>query len=85
VRKSALVAAIECLPMSTSATQLPAETRQSVAVPSPCVSVCRIDAATGWCEGCLRTIDEIAHWSALPDDDKRAIWADLARRRAAGR
>jgi predicted Fe-S protein YdhL (DUF1289 family) len=55
------------------------------AVPSPCISVCRIDPATGWCEGCLRTIDEISCWSALDDDDKRAVWADLARRRSAGR
>ena len=30
------------------------------AVPSPCIAVCRMDAATGWCEGCLRTLDEIA-------------------------
>ncbi len=52
-------------------------------VPSPCVSVCRIDAASGWCEGCCRTIDEIAHWSLLDDDEKRAVWADLGRRRAA--
>jgi predicted Fe-S protein YdhL (DUF1289 family) len=53
----------------------------SGAVPSPCVSVCRIDPATGWCEGCLRTIDEIAHWTVLDDDEKRAIWSDLDRRK----
>jgi predicted Fe-S protein YdhL (DUF1289 family) len=51
-------------------------------VPSPCVSVCKIDAATGLCEGCRRTIDEIAHWGLLDDDEKRAVWADLNRRRA---
>ena len=32
-------------------------------VPSPCISVCRMDAASGLCEGCLRTLDEIAAWS----------------------
>ncbi|HUD31901.1 MAG TPA: DUF1289 domain-containing protein, partial [Variovorax sp.] len=26
-------------------------------VPSPCISVCRIDAASGLCTGCLRTLD----------------------------
>jgi len=52
-------------------------------VPSPCIDVCRIDAASGWCEGCLRTIDEIARWSAMTDDDKRAVWQALPRRRAA--
>ncbi len=27
--------------------------------PSPCIAVCRLDEATGFCEGCFRTIDEI--------------------------
>jgi predicted Fe-S protein YdhL (DUF1289 family) len=50
-------------------------------VPSPCTSVCRMDARTGWCEGCLRTLDEIAAWSVLSDEDKRALRAELRRRR----
>ena len=50
-------------------------------VPSPCINVCRMDDATGWCEGCLRTIDEIAAWSGMADDDKRAVWRLLERRR----
>ena len=50
-------------------------------VPSPCVSVCRMDEATGWCEGCMRTLDEIAAWSLLDDDDKRAVRAVLGQRR----
>ena len=52
------------------------------AVPSPCIDVCRIDAATGWCEGCLRTLDEIAGWGSLDDDNKRAVWRELPARRA---
>jgi predicted Fe-S protein YdhL (DUF1289 family) len=52
-------------------------------VPSPCIDVCRMDEATGWCVGCLRTLDEIALWSALDDDDKRQVWRDLEQRRAA--
>jgi predicted Fe-S protein YdhL (DUF1289 family) len=51
------------------------------AVPSPCINVCRMDDATGWCAGCLRTIDEIAAWSALDDEARREIWVDLGRRR----
>ncbi|MCW5610062.1 MAG: DUF1289 domain-containing protein [Rubrivivax sp.] len=51
-------------------------------VPSPCISVCRMDAASGWCEGCLRTLDEIAAWSLLDDEGKRAVWAQLPARRA---
>jgi len=43
------------------------------AVPSPCVSICRMDPASGLCVGCLRTLDEIAQWSSMADDDKRAV------------
>ena len=46
-------------------------------VPSPCTSVCKIDDATGLCAGCLRTLDEIAAWSALADADKRWVWQQL--------
>lgn len=52
-----------------------------VVVVSPCVNVCRMDAATGWCEGCLRTLDEIGAWSVLGDAGKHAVWAALAPRR----
>lgn len=52
-------------------------------VPSPCISICRMDPKTGWCEGCLRTIDEIAAWSRLDDEAKRAVWSLLAARRDA--
>ncbi len=48
---------------------------------SPCVSICTMDEATGWCQGCLRTLDEIALWSVLDDDDKRAVWVELGQRR----
>ncbi len=51
-------------------------------VPSPCRNVCRMDAASGYCEGCLRTIEEIAGWSAMAEDDKRRIWAQLPQRAA---
>ena len=40
-----------------------------------------MDDATGWCEGCLRTLDEIAVWGGLPDDDKRVLWQQLRQRR----
>ena len=52
-------------------------------VPSPCINVCRMDAASGLCEGCLRTIDEIAAWGTMDDDDKRTVWQRLEQRRAA--
>ena len=49
-------------------------------VPSPCISVCRMDAATGLCEGCLRTLDEIAAWGSASDADKRGMWQQLVKR-----
>jgi uncharacterized protein len=48
---------------------------------SPCISICRMDEATGWCEGCLRTIDEIAVWSLLDDSERQQVVALLGKRR----
>ena len=55
----------------------------SADVASPCVQLCELDAETGWCRGCLRSIDEIAAWSALDDAQKREIWQRLPARRVA--
>ena len=51
-------------------------------VPSPCISVCRVDADSGWCEGCLRTLGEIAAWSQLGNDAKRGVWQIIEQRAA---
>jgi predicted Fe-S protein YdhL (DUF1289 family) len=40
-----------------------------------------MDPSTGWCLGCLRTLDEIAAWSALGDDAKQQVWQLLEQRR----
>ena len=53
-----------------------------MSVQSPCIDVCRMDAKSGLCEGCLRTLDEIAGWAAAPDEQKRLILAAIAQRRA---
>ena len=49
-------------------------------VPSPCASVCRMDMDTGFCEGCRRTLDEIAAWGRMGDDDKRDFWIEIGKR-----
>jgi uncharacterized protein len=49
-------------------------------VPSPCVSVCLMDASSHFCDGCFRTLDEIAAWSGMDDDAKRGVWQLLAQR-----
>jgi uncharacterized protein len=52
-------------------------------VPSPCTSVCRMDQNGLYCVGCLRTLEEIAGWSAFDDARRRQIWEELSRRKAA--
>lgn len=61
----------------------PPQGRPATEVASPCINVCQMDDASGLCRGCARTIDEIAAWSVLDGDEKRAILADIALRRAA--
>lgn len=61
-----------------------------MSIQSPCTSVCRIDPASGYCEGCFRSIPEITDWSRADDARKREILAEVARRKttaqpAAGR
>lgn len=51
-------------------------------VASPCVNVCQMDAATGWCRGCARRLDEIAGWGAAPELCQRQILDQLPARRA---
>ena len=55
------------------------------AVASPCNSVCRMDAASGWCEGCLRTLDEIADWSSLTTRPSAGSGVQLRQRRVVWR
>lgn len=52
--------------------------------PSPCVSVCRMNAATGLCEGCFRTIDEIARWGAMDSAAREAAWSRIEQRQGSG-
>lgn len=52
-------------------------------VPSPCVSVCRMDAERGLCTGCLRTIPEIGGWSRADAASKRSVWHAIAVRASA--
>jgi len=53
----------------------------SAAIESPCIKVCAIDATTGWCLGCGRSMAEIGGWSSLPPDRRRAIMNELDARK----
>lgn len=50
------------------------------AVPSPCISVCRMSADRSHCEGCFRTLDEIRIWSRADSAERRGIWQQLLKR-----
>ena len=39
-------------------------------LPSPCISICKLNKSTGYCDGCFRTEDEIALWPSMSDEDK---------------
>jgi predicted Fe-S protein YdhL (DUF1289 family) len=47
---------------------------------SPCIAVCALDPATGFCRGCFRTAAEIGAWVSLDAMAKRHI-LDLVERR----
>jgi predicted Fe-S protein YdhL (DUF1289 family) len=51
------------------------------AVSSPCIRICVIDPVSKLCEGCGRTLQEIAHWSRLSETERLAIMARLEERR----
>lgn len=51
-------------------------------VVTPCVKVCIVDGPTGLCLGCYRTLPEIGGWSALSDEQRAVIMAELASRRS---
>lgn len=48
---------------------------------SPCVKICVIDETTGLCEGCCRTLDEIARWSVMDDAGQRDTLRRIEERR----
>ena len=52
-------------------------------LPSPCISVCRMDAGSGLCEGCMRTLEEIAAWGMMDNRVKRLVWEEIEKRASA--
>jgi len=49
---------------------------------SPCISLCSLDER-GYCRGCLRSVEEITHWTRLtPREQWNVIHACRVRRSA---
>ncbi len=54
-------------------------------IESPCVKICTLDAGSGLCLGCGRTIDEIAHWTAMSAAERARVTSKLPARLAAAK
>ena len=57
--------------------RVPAVLGMAKDLPSPCQSICLMDEASGLCNGCMRTLPEIAAWGSLNDEEKRLIWLQI--------
>lgn len=49
-------------------------------IQSPCILLCSIDMASGYCFGCGRTGDEIANWMTYSNTERDEIIASLDNR-----
>ena len=49
-------------------------------IPTPCISVCRVNAVNGLCEGCFRTLGEISAWGRSTPANKRELWKTIMHR-----
>ncbi|RXF75392.1 DUF1289 domain-containing protein [Hansschlegelia zhihuaiae] len=54
-------------------------------IKSPCIQVCVVDPATGWCEGCYRSLAEIGGWMRFSDEERDRVMRQLAARRRTAR
>jgi predicted Fe-S protein YdhL (DUF1289 family) len=57
---------------------------QFVPILSPCIGICRLDR-DGYCEGCLRSGDEIARWVAMGEIERRRLMDEVLPQREAAR
>ena len=51
-------------------------------VQSPCIGVCSMDEASGYCQGCYRTIEEIKGWWDMSQQQQMKLVADLEQRQS---
>ena len=50
---------------------------KAMTIESLCVKICTLDARSGLCLGCGRTIDEIAGWSAMSAAERARVMGEL--------
>jgi predicted Fe-S protein YdhL (DUF1289 family) len=68
---------------ATTSPSLMAETDRPSSIETPCNKVCVIDAASGLCIGCGRTLAEIGGWISMTADQRRRVMDELPARRVA--
>ena len=51
-------------------------------ISTPCIKVCVMDGVSGLCTGCHRTLDEIARWGSMNEDERLAVMRALPQRAA---
>ena len=49
-------------------------------LPSPCISICKLNKSTGFCDGCFRTINEISQWPSMTDVERMSLLETLRQR-----
>jgi len=59
-------------------------TEHSEPITSPCISVCAMNEATGYCHGCYRTIEEIRAWWDMPEQERKLVMEALEARQIEG-
>jgi predicted Fe-S protein YdhL (DUF1289 family) len=50
-------------------------------IETPCVNICSLDARSGLCLGCGRTVDEISRWASLSAAERARVMNLLPARR----
>lgn len=49
-------------------------------IDTPCIKVCTLDPASRLCIGCGRSLDEIARWSSMSDQERQDVMRLLPER-----
>jgi hypothetical protein len=76
----AFPAAVVMVANSSRRPQFMTDIASSPVIESPCIKICALDPASDLCRGCGRTLDEIARWYGLSNDERLRIMAELPAR-----
>ncbi|HKD21910.1 MAG TPA: DUF1289 domain-containing protein [Rhizomicrobium sp.] len=49
-------------------------------VSTPCIKICTMDARSGLCAGCGRSLEEIARWGTMSESERLRIMETLPAR-----